>query len=125
MAALRAALAGPGLLGQELIGEEPNGLAERMLAPLASAALDNALRRGQAALTGPVARGDADAVAAHLDALAKTDERLAAGYRALSLRTAERVRADPALLNLLEDCQTSIRRRATAEGPDPAEERHN
>ena len=42
--------------------EEP----ERMLAPLLGAALDNALRSGDAALTGPVARGDAGTVAAHL-----------------------------------------------------------
>ncbi|WP_067698543.1 Rossmann-like and DUF2520 domain-containing protein [Nocardia jejuensis] len=100
--ALRAALAGPGLLGQQLIDDQPNGLAERMLAPLASAALDNALRRGQAALTGPVARGDVAAVAAHLTALDQVDPRLSAGYRALSLRTAERARTNPALIDLLE-----------------------
>ncbi|BCK52653.1 Rossmann-like and DUF2520 domain-containing protein [Nocardia wallacei] len=102
VAALRAALDGPGLLGQQLVDDQPNGLAERMLAPLASAALDNALRRGQSALTGPVARGDTAAVAAHLDALTAVDDRLAAGYRALSLRTAERARTDPALIDLLE-----------------------
>lgn len=99
--ALRAALAGPGLLGQQTIDEQPNGLAERMLAPLASAALDNALRRGPAALTGPVARGDVAAVAAHLAAFEALDPRLAAGYRAQSLRAAERARTDPDLLDLL------------------------
>jgi predicted short-subunit dehydrogenase-like oxidoreductase (DUF2520 family) len=102
VAALRAALAGPGLMGQQLVDEQPNGLAERLLAPLASAALDNALRRGQAALTGPVARGDADAVAAHLEALASVDARLAEAYRALSLRTAERAGTAPAVIQLLE-----------------------
>ncbi len=102
VAALRAALAGPGLMGQQLVDEQPNGLAERLLAPLASAALDNALRRGQAALTGPVARGDADAVAAHLTALAAVDARLAEAYRALSLRTAERAGTAPAVIELLE-----------------------
>ncbi|MFE2433030.1 DUF2520 domain-containing protein [Streptomyces sp. NPDC059373] len=35
----------------------------RMLGPLLGAALDNALRSGDAALTGPVARGDAGTVA--------------------------------------------------------------
>ncbi|WP_067844954.1 Rossmann-like and DUF2520 domain-containing protein [Nocardia lijiangensis] len=100
--ALRAALSGPGLLGQQLVNDQPNGLAERLLAPLASAALDNALRRGQSALTGPVARGDAEAVATHLAALEATDERLAAGYRAMSLRTAERAKTNPALIELLE-----------------------
>ncbi|RMI29272.1 Rossmann-like and DUF2520 domain-containing protein [Nocardia stercoris] len=98
---LRGALAGPGLLGQQLVDDQPNGLAERMLAPMVSAALDNALRRGQSALTGPVARGDVAAVAAHLAALEGFDPEVAAGYRALSLRTAERAKADPALLDLL------------------------
>ncbi|BDT84649.1 oxidoreductase [Nocardia cyriacigeorgica] len=103
VAALRAALDGPGLLGQQLVDDQPGGLAERLLAPLASAALDNALRRGQSALTGPVARGDADAVAAHLRTLDELDPRLAASYRALSLRTAERVDSDAALIELLEE----------------------
>src|SRR5690606_33199433 len=103
VAALRAALDGPGLLGQQLVDDQPGGLAARPLAPLASAALDNALRRGQSALTGPVARGDADAVAAHLRTLDELDPRLAASYRALSLRTAERVDSDAALIELLEE----------------------
>lgn len=100
--ALREALAGPGLLGQQAVDDQPNGLPERLLAPLASAALDNALRRGQAALTGPVARGDTAAVAAHLDALAAADPQIAAGYRALSRRTAERAQAPAELRDLLE-----------------------
>ena len=37
-----------------------------VLGPLLGAALDNALRAGDAALTGPVARGDAGTVAEHL-----------------------------------------------------------
>jgi predicted short-subunit dehydrogenase-like oxidoreductase (DUF2520 family) len=41
----------------------------RLLAPLLSASLDNALRFGDAGLTGPVARGDAATVAAHVAAL--------------------------------------------------------
>lgn len=99
--ALRIALDGPGLLGQQTVDDQPGGLPERLLAPLASAALDNALRRGQAALTGPVARGDTDAVSAHLDALEPLDSRLGAIYRALSLRTAERADA-PAVIEMLE-----------------------
>ncbi|MFI5503092.1 Rossmann-like and DUF2520 domain-containing protein [Nocardia asteroides] len=99
--ALRTAMAGPGLLGQPVVDEQPNGLPERLLAPLVSAALDNALRRGKSALTGPVARGDVDAVAAHLAALETVDERLAAAYRAMSLRTAELAQTNPALLELL------------------------
>jgi len=41
----------------------------RLLAPLLAASLDNALRLGDAGLTGPVARGDAATVAAHVTAL--------------------------------------------------------
>ncbi|WP_239476910.1 Rossmann-like and DUF2520 domain-containing protein [Nocardia arizonensis] len=99
---LREALSGPGLLGQQLVDDQPNGLAERLLAPLASAALDNALRRGRAALTGPVARGDVSAVAAHLAALDAVDPGVADGYRALSLRTARLAETDPELIALLE-----------------------
>lgn len=102
VAALREALSGQGLLGQQLVDEQPNGLAERLLAPLASAALDNALRRGRSALTGPVARGDTEAVAAHLEALDAVDPQVAASYRALSLRTAQWAGTDPALIELLE-----------------------
>lgn len=90
---LRASLRGQELLGQELVGDEPGGLPERMVGPLARASLENALQRGQAALTGPVARGDAAAVAAHLSALRELDDQLAESYRANSLRTAQRAHA--------------------------------
>lgn len=91
--ALRSALWGQELLGQELVGDAPGGIAERVVGPLARASLENALRRGQAALTGPVARGDAAAVAGHLQALAEVDDQLAQAYRANSLRTAQRAHA--------------------------------
>jgi predicted short-subunit dehydrogenase-like oxidoreductase (DUF2520 family) len=60
---------------------------ERILDPLLHAALDNALRLGDAALTGPVARGDAGTVAAHLAALPPESVET---YRALARRTAQR-----------------------------------
>lgn len=101
--ALREALAHQELLGQALVEDSPNGVPERVLAPLLSAALDNALRRGQSALTGPVARGDISTVSRHLDALAEVDPRIAAGYRALSLRTAERAGASADLLSMLAE----------------------
>ena len=91
--ALRAALTGQELLGQELVGDAPGGLAERVIGPLARASLENALQRGQGALTGPVARGDAAAVARHLEALDAVDPELAQAYRANSLRTAQRAHA--------------------------------
>jgi predicted short-subunit dehydrogenase-like oxidoreductase (DUF2520 family) len=99
--ALRSALEGQELLGQELVGDGPGGIAERIVAPLARASLENALQRGQSALTGPVARGDAAAVAAHLDALEEVDDELAQGYRALSLRTAQRAHAPAEVFTVL------------------------
>ncbi|QRI76235.1 MULTISPECIES: DUF2520 domain-containing protein [Rhodococcus] len=100
--ALRVALEGDELLGQQLVDDAPGGVAERVLQPLLSAALDNALRRGPSALTGPVARGDAQAVATHLRVLGEVDPRIATGYRAMSLRSAQRAGAKPELMEILE-----------------------
>lgn len=99
--ALRAALRGQELLGQELVGDAPGGLAERIVGPLARASLENALQRGQAALTGPVARGDAAAVAAHLRAFGEVDPELAQAYRSNSLRTAQRAHAPKDVFDVL------------------------
>lgn len=80
------------------------------LRPLLEAALDESLRHGAKALTGPVVRGDAGTVGAHLDALADLDatgtpgERgdVSATYRALALAALSRAR-------LPEDTRASIR----------------
>jgi len=103
LTALRAALSEQGLLGQESVGDAPGGLAERIIGPLARAALENTLSRGQAALTGPVARGDAAAVAAHLAALDEVDPELAQAYCADSLRTAQRAKAPEEVFDVLAD----------------------
>lgn len=63
----------------------------RMLGPLLGAALDNALRHGDGAMTGPVARGDAGTVRAHLDVL--TDPPIRSAYVALSRLAAVRALA--------------------------------
>ncbi|GIE98029.1 Rossmann-like and DUF2520 domain-containing protein [Paractinoplanes rishiriensis] len=60
---------------------------ERVLRPLLTAALDNALRLGDAALTGPVSRGDAGTVGRHLDRIPAESQ---AAYLALARRTADR-----------------------------------
>ena len=65
----------------------------RMLGPLLSAALDNALRLGDAALTGPVARGDAETVASHIEALAAAAPQTLPAYLALARLTADRALA--------------------------------
>lgn len=104
--ALRAAL--PGLGSPPACGglggtahSDPDGIAERVLGPLARAALENALQHGQGALTGPVVRGDSTALVAHLAALAGADPELARAYRENALRTARRVHAAGDVLAVL------------------------
>ena len=65
----------------------------RVLGPLVAAALDNALRAGDAALTGPVARGDAGTVAEHLRQLQSLTPDIRPTYVALARATAERALA--------------------------------
>lgn len=101
--ALRTALRGDELLGQELIGDRPGGLPERIIGPLARAALENTLARGQAALTGPVARGDSAAIARHMHAIEHLAPGLARSYHANSLRTAQRVHAPEEVFDVLTE----------------------
>ncbi|MFT3901167.1 MAG: DUF2520 domain-containing protein [Gordonia sp. (in: high G+C Gram-positive bacteria)] len=82
--------------------------APEMLAPLVTAALANVLEQGPSALTGPVARGDADAVAAHLDALRDwsagapaADATIVDAYLAQARRAAAHVPASPELARVL------------------------
>ncbi|MES4909481.1 MULTISPECIES: DUF2520 domain-containing protein [unclassified Streptomyces] len=69
------------------------GTPDRMLGPLLGAALDNALRSGDAALTGPVARGDAGTVAAHVAELHHHAPQAVPGYLAMARTTADRALA--------------------------------
>jgi predicted short-subunit dehydrogenase-like oxidoreductase (DUF2520 family) len=62
----------------------------QLLAPLLSAALDNALRLGDAALTGPISRADVDTLALHVQTLLREAPDTLATYTALGRRTAER-----------------------------------
>ncbi|GGY10551.1 Rossmann-like and DUF2520 domain-containing protein [Streptomyces hiroshimensis] len=66
---------------------------DRMLGPLLGAALDNVLRSGDAALTGPVARGDAGTVAAHVAQLRAHAPQAVPGYLAMARTTADRALA--------------------------------
>jgi len=89
------------LLGQaERIAAEA-GVPPEALLPLVRATLDNVEALGaHGALTGPVARGDGDTVARHLEAL---PERERAAYRALASEALRLTgRDDPALEALLD-----------------------
>ena len=66
---------------------------ESLIAPLFNASLDNALRNGDAALTGPVARGDAGTVKEHLRVLADFDPAVSQAYRSMARLTAVRALA--------------------------------
>lgn len=65
----------------------------RLLAPLLSASLDNVLRLGDAALTGPVSRGDVATVAVHVRTIAAAAPDVLPSYVAMARRTAERAQA--------------------------------
>jgi predicted short-subunit dehydrogenase-like oxidoreductase (DUF2520 family) len=63
---------------------------ERVLAPLLRASLENTLAQGDAALTGPVARGDAGTIAQHLTTMEEAVPESVTAYLALARRTADR-----------------------------------
>lgn len=65
-----------------------------VLRPLLYAALDNALRLRDAALTGPVARGDVGTVGTHLEVLRERVPDVETTYRALATATAARAVED-------------------------------
>jgi predicted short-subunit dehydrogenase-like oxidoreductase (DUF2520 family) len=84
---------------------------ERIARPLLTAALDNSLREGDRALTGPVARADHATVRAHIEGIHDPDvERT---YRALALATVDRAHAAGTLTAL--DAE-SLRAILTEEG---------
>jgi predicted short-subunit dehydrogenase-like oxidoreductase (DUF2520 family) len=68
------------------------------LRPLLTAALDNALSYGDAALTGPIVRGDVKTVRAHLRDIAVSAPGTVASYVAMARATADRAVADGRLL---------------------------
>ncbi|MGH3317975.1 MAG: Rossmann-like and DUF2520 domain-containing protein [Nocardioidaceae bacterium] len=85
--------------------------------PLMQAALDNALAYGDAALTGPIARGDVQTVREHLRTLADAPPETFESYVAMGRATANRAafdgRLDPAraaaIVGLLDDALQGVR----------------
>jgi predicted short-subunit dehydrogenase-like oxidoreductase (DUF2520 family) len=70
------------------------------LRPLLTAALDNALRMGDSALTGPIVRGDVETVRAHLQGIALTQPGTLPSYVALGRATANAAVLDGRLVPL-------------------------
>jgi predicted short-subunit dehydrogenase-like oxidoreductase (DUF2520 family) len=68
------------------------------LRPLLTAALDNALTYGDAALTGPIVRGDVETVRAHLADITATSPATLDSYVAMARATANRAVLDGRLL---------------------------
>jgi predicted short-subunit dehydrogenase-like oxidoreductase (DUF2520 family) len=86
------------------------------LRPLLTAALDNALDQGDAALTGPIVRGDVGTVRAHLADIEANAPHTLPSYVALARDTLDRVVTDGRVLPIRAD---AIRRVV-----DAAEQRH-
>jgi predicted short-subunit dehydrogenase-like oxidoreductase (DUF2520 family) len=88
------------------------------LAPLLGAALDNTLAYGDAALTGPIVRGDVHTVRAHLQAMALTAPSTVETYVATARATVSRAvvmgRLEPRraaeLIGVLDDGLALVRR---------------
>jgi predicted short-subunit dehydrogenase-like oxidoreductase (DUF2520 family) len=68
------------------------------LRPLLAAALDNALEQGDAALTGPIVRGDVNTVRAHLAEIAANAPTTLASYVAMARATLARAVTDGRVL---------------------------
>ncbi|MFE2208121.1 Rossmann-like and DUF2520 domain-containing protein [Streptomyces rubiginosohelvolus] len=109
----------------ELLSKAGVAAPDRMLGPLLGAALDNALRSGDAALTGPVARGDAGTVAAHIGELRTHAPQAVAGYVAMARTTADRALAHGLLkAELAEDLLVVLAdQERRPGGPGPGETR--
>ncbi|MGW3331282.1 Rossmann-like and DUF2520 domain-containing protein [Streptomyces rubiginosohelvolus] len=109
----------------ELLAKAGVAAPDRMLGPLLGAALDNALRSGDAALTGPVARGDAGTVAAHIGELRTHAPQAVAGYVAMARTTADRALAHGLLkAELAEDLLVVLAdQERRPGGPGPGETR--
>lgn len=93
---------------------------DRMLGPLLGAALDNTLRSGDAALTGPVARGDAGTVAAHVAELRRHAPQAVAGYLAMARATADRALASGLLRPELAENLLEVLAEPPATAADPS-----
>ena len=105
-------------------------MAAATLRPLLTAALDNALGHGDAALTGPIVRGDANTVRDHLAEISRTAPHTLPSYVALARATLDRVVLDGRVLPIraariraLLDEAVDAAAAGRAVAPDRADER--
>jgi predicted short-subunit dehydrogenase-like oxidoreductase (DUF2520 family) len=91
------------------------------LRPLLTAALENALENGDAALTGPMVRGDAGTISAHLAELEEHAPQTVSSYVALAKATMSRVVTDGRLLPIRAAKIARILRNHTQAEPTAAE----
>ncbi len=82
----------------ELLGAAGADDPAATLRPLLTAALDNALADGDAALTGPIVRGDVGTVRGHLHEIARTAPHTLPSYVAMARATLDRVVTDGRVL---------------------------
>lgn len=87
------------------------------LRPLLEAALDNALHQGDAALTGPIVRGDVETVRAHLVDLVANAPHTLPSYVAMARATLNRALADGRLLPLRAAKMSQVLEASLAEAP--------
>ncbi|MCP3421786.1 Rossmann-like and DUF2520 domain-containing protein [Nocardioides pinisoli] len=87
------------------------------LRPLLTAALDNALEDGDAALTGPIVRGDVETVRAHVTDLRATAPQTLPSYVAMARATLDRAVTDGRLLPIR--AAAMLRVLDAAEAPTP------
>lgn len=87
------------------------------LRPLLTAALDNALEDGDAALTGPIVRGDVETVRAHVTDLRATAPQTLPSYVAMARATLDRAVTDGRLLPIR--AAAMLRVLDAAEAPAP------
>jgi predicted short-subunit dehydrogenase-like oxidoreductase (DUF2520 family) len=87
------------------------------LRPLLTAALDNALEDGDAALTGPIVRGDVETVRAHVADLTTTAPQTLPSYVAMARATLDRAVTDGRILPIR--AAAILRVLDAAEAPTP------
>jgi len=85
------------------------------LRPLLTAALDNALAQGDAALTGPIVRGDVNTVRAHVEDILRSAPDTLPSYITLARATADRAVMDGRLLPIRAAAISSVLDSAVAE----------